>query len=132
MPKSLSKIRVPAVAGGMIALAAVVAFSDPLPPDLTYRPLPMQPLSEVKANDEAMKPAVMERQRQLLERRYDLTDRSMKGVMMSGGMKPVQDGVRVKLPAGVTWDQLANMSPSDIRAKNLLPEGFLRCRMSSR
>jgi cytochrome c peroxidase len=116
---------VPAVAGGIIVLAAAVALSDPLPPDLTYRPLPMKPLSEVKANDEAMKPAVMQRQRQLLERRYDLTDRPMKGVMMSGGMKPVQDGVRVKLPAGVTWDQLANMSPADIRAKNLLPEGFL-------
>jgi cytochrome c peroxidase len=121
----LSKIAAPVAAGGIFVLAAVGALSDPLPPDLTYRPLPTQPLSEVKANDEAMKPAVMQRQRQLLERRYDLSDNPMKDVMMSGGMKPVQAGVRVKLPAGVTWDQLANMTPAEIRAKNLLPEGFL-------
>jgi hypothetical protein len=29
------------------------AFSDPLPPDLTYRPLPTLPFSRVKAADEA-------------------------------------------------------------------------------
>jgi hypothetical protein len=27
--------------------------------------------------------------------------------MMSGGRKPVQEGVRVKLAGGVTWDALA-------------------------
>jgi len=38
------------------------AFSDPLPPDLTYRPLPTLPFSRVKAADEAQKAAVMQRQ----------------------------------------------------------------------
>ena len=50
--------------------------------------------------DEAQKPAVMQRQRDLLEARYDLSDRPMPGAMMSGGRKAVQDGVRVKLPDG--------------------------------
>lgn len=111
--------------GSAFAFVGLRALSDPLPPDLTYRPLAMQPLSEVKANDEAMKSAVMHRQRQLLERRYDLSDRPMKGVMMSGGMKPVQDGVRVKLPKDVTWDGLASLSPAKIKEKDILPEGFL-------
>ena len=49
----------------------------------------------------------------------------MQNVMMSGGRKPVQEGVRVKLAAGVTWDALAAMSPDEIRQKGLLPPGFL-------
>lgn len=43
---------------------------------------------------------------------------------MSNG-KPVQEGVRVKLPESVTWDQLAKMSPEEIKAKGLFPQGFL-------
>lgn len=109
-----------AVAGALVTFAV----ADPLPPDATYRPLPTLPFSEVKANDEGAKPMVQERQRRLLEQRYDLSDRPIPGVMMSGGRKPVQGGVRVKLPAGVTWASLANTSADDIRAKNLLPAGF--------
>jgi cytochrome c peroxidase len=105
--------------------ATIAASSDPLPPDATYRPLPTLPLSEVMSRDEAMKPAVMDRQHQLLSRRYDLADQPIEGIMMSGGRKAVQGGVRVKLPNGVTWEQLAGMSPDEIRAKNLFPEGFL-------
>jgi cytochrome c peroxidase len=101
------------------------AFSDPLPPDLTYRPLPTLPFSRVKAADEAQKAAVMQRQSGLLNERYDLSDRAMQGVMMSGGRKPVQQGVRVKLAAGLTWDSLAGMIPVEIRQQGLLPPGFL-------
>jgi cytochrome c peroxidase len=43
---------------------------------------------------------------------------------MSRG-KPVQEGVRVKLPAGVTWDQLAKTPPEQIKSRNLYPIGFL-------
>ncbi len=112
-------------AGTAATLFSFNALSDPLPPDLTYRPLPTQPFSEVKDQDEAMKPSVMQRQRDLLSKRYDLADRPMDGVMMSGGMKSVQAGVRVKLPDGATWDSLAGMKPAEIRDKGLLPEGFL-------
>jgi hypothetical protein len=45
--------------------------------------------------------------------------------MMSGGHKPVQDGVRVPLPQGVTWDSLAAMTPNEIRDRGLLPAGFM-------
>jgi cytochrome c peroxidase len=39
--------------------------------------------------------------------------------------KPVQGGVRVKLPQGVSWQDLAEMTPEEIRAKGLWPKGFL-------
>jgi cytochrome c peroxidase len=36
----------------------------------------------------------------------------------------VQAGVRVKLPDGLTWEQLAAMSPEEIKSKNQWPAGF--------
>ena len=101
------------------------AAADPLPPDTTYRPLPVMPPSRARAIDEAQKPAVMARQRELLDSRYDLADRPLPGAMMSGGTKPVQEGVRVRLPEGQDWDSLAAMSPAEIRDGDLLPQGFL-------
>lgn len=72
----------------------------------------------------AAKPEVMQRHQALLEQRYDLSDRPAEGVTMDRG-KAVQAGVRVKLPEGVTWEQLAAMSPSEIRQQGLWPKGFL-------
>lgn len=106
------------------ACAALVVVADPLPADATYRPLPTQPFSAVKAADEAQKPAVMQRQAGLLHQRYDLANRPLAGVMMSGGRKAVQAGPRVRLPAGMSWEALARLSPEEIRERNLLPEGF--------
>jgi len=105
--------------------STVVAFCDPLPPDITYRPLPTVPFSRAKSADEAQKAAVMQRQSSLLNARYDLSNRPVPGVMMSGGRKPVQQGVRVKLPAGVNWEALAAMSADEVKQKGLLPSGFL-------
>jgi cytochrome c peroxidase len=111
------------VAGAL--LCSLAALADPLPPDATYRPLPTLPLEAVKANDEAAKPQVMQRQADLLAERYDLSDRAMPGVMMSGGRKPVQDGVRVRLASGTTWESLAAMSPDEVRDRRFLPAGFM-------
>ena len=72
----------------------------------------------------AGKPDVMERQKRLLEERYDLSDRAAKGVMMSGGRKAVQEGVRVKLANGMSWERLAGLGSSEIREKGLWPLGF--------
>jgi cytochrome c peroxidase len=101
------------------------AFSDSLPPDATYRPLPTQPFSEVRAADEAEKPAVMRRQAELLQQRYDLADRPIPGVFMSGRRKAVQGSVRVRLPRDGTFDELAHMTPDAIAEGGLLPAGFL-------
>src|SRR6266446_4243732 len=70
------------------------------------------------------KPAIEQRQQQLLEERYDLSNHPASGVSMSRG-KPIQAGVRVKLPNGTTWESLSRMSAQDIRAKGLFPAGFM-------
>jgi cytochrome c peroxidase len=101
----------------------------PQPPaprgDTSYGPVnmdenPVQFAQKMKS----AKPEIEHRQQQLLERRYDLGNRAAADATMSGG-KPVQDGVRVKLPSGTTWDKLATMSPDEIRSKDLFPKGFL-------
>jgi cytochrome c peroxidase len=107
------------------AICSLAASADPLPPDASFRPLPTMPLSAVKAADEAEKPEVMRRQGMLLNQRYDLADRPIADVMMSGGRKPVQGGVRVKLPEGMTWESLAEMSPQEVRQRGALPAGFM-------
>ncbi len=71
----------------------------------------------------AEKPKFAERQQRLLQHRYDLSDRPSKETTMSLG-KPIQEGVRVKLPEGITWDQLAGMTPEEIKEKTLWPAGF--------
>ncbi|MDB6108044.1 MAG: cytochrome c [Gammaproteobacteria bacterium] len=73
---------------------------------------------------QAAKPAIEKRQQDLLEQRYDLGNHPARGVTMSGG-KVIQEGVRIKLPAGVTWDSLAGMTPEQIRAKAVFPAGFM-------
>jgi cytochrome c peroxidase len=70
------------------------------------------------------KQGVMQRQADLLAARYDLANRPAEGVTMDR-TKPVQKGVRVKLPAGVTWSQLTDLTPEQIRDKDLFPQGFL-------
>jgi cytochrome c peroxidase len=105
--------------------AAQAPLPEPPPTGPTYLPVVEVDFATVRASDIAAKPDVMQRQRALLADRYDLSDRPATGVMMSGGRKAVQHGVRVKLPAGVTWEQLAAMSPDEIRARELFPQGFL-------
>lgn len=72
----------------------------------------------------AAKPEVMKKHAKLLADRYDLSDNSVKGVAMSRG-KPVQQGVRMRLPEGMTWEKLAALSPDEIKARGLFPVGFL-------
>jgi len=81
------------------------------------------PFDEVMKRMIAEKPAIMKRQMDLLETRYDLSDKPAKGVTMFRG-KPVQEGVRIKLPQGMTWEKLAQSSSEEIREKDLWPAGF--------
>jgi cytochrome c peroxidase len=73
----------------------------------------------------AEKQKYMDRQKKLLEERYDLTNKPSLDVKMSKG-KPIQVGVRVKLPAGIkSFEELAKMTPEEIKAKGLFPMGFM-------
>jgi cytochrome c peroxidase len=71
----------------------------------------------------AAKAEIMRRQLALLDQRYDLSNRPTQGATMSKG-KPLQEGVRIKLPGGATWDQLAKLAPEQIKERDLFPAGF--------
>jgi cytochrome c peroxidase len=91
----------------------------------SYMPIAIdQPFAARMAHDLAAKPAIEREHQAMLEERYDLSDHPAQGVTMEHG-KPLQEGVRVKLPPGVTWEQLAGMSPDEIRDRGLWPKGFL-------
>ena len=70
------------------------------------------------------KPKFAKRQQNLLNERYDLSNRGIDGITMSRG-KAIQAGVRVKLPSNTSWEKLAALSPDEIKNKNLWPAGFL-------
>lgn len=73
---------------------------------------------------QAEKPRFAQRQQALLAERYDLADRPVRGVSMSRG-KAVQEGVRIKLPSGMTWEKLSALSPEEVKERQLWPAGFL-------
>jgi cytochrome c peroxidase len=109
--------------GLWLAVHAVTAQEpkkEPPPP----QPLPAPPFAEVMAKMKADKPAVEKRHQTLLNERYDLADKAS-AEKMSAGRRAVQSGVRIKLPEGVTWKQLAEMSPDEIKEKGVFPKGFL-------
>ena len=90
----------------------------------SYMPVDIiQPFAQIMARMIAAKPGIERDHMALLTERYDLSDRPAQGVTMDRG-KPLQEGVRVKLSAGMTWEQLAAMSPDQIRDQNLFPRGF--------
>src|SRR6266403_4684157 len=94
------------------------------PPVSSYLSVNEEDFRTVFARMRAAKAEVEKRQRDLLASRYDLSDRPVGGASMSG-RKAIQGGIRVKLPAGATWDALAKMTPDEIRDKSVFPAGFL-------
>ena len=113
--------------GSVLSAVVAVRAQAQAPADpsrSSYQPVREEDFRTVFARMTAAKAAVMARQMALLNVRYDLGDRPAAGVTMSRG-KPVQDGVRVKLPAGTTWEQLANATPDQIRERSAFPAGFM-------
>ncbi len=90
----------------------------------SYAPVAItEPFETIMARMVAAKPELAKKHNELLNTRYDLANKPAKGVTMSRG-KAIQEGVRVKLPAAVTWEQLASMTPEQIKQKDLWPAGF--------
>src|SRR5216684_9141631 len=109
----------------LCACAALAAGAVSADQPTSYMPVDIkEDFAATMQRMQAAKPAIGQRQQQLLEERYDLSNRPASGVSMSRG-KPVQAGVRVKLPKGATWESLSRMSAQDIRAKGLFPGGFM-------
>lgn len=112
---------------GAVLLAAITAAraQDETRGKTSYAPVAgTEDFEAVRARMAGAKAAIMARHMALLDERYILDDRPAEGVKMSRG-KAVQAGVRVRLPQGTTWDDLAATPPDDIRAKGLWPKGFL-------
>ncbi len=116
-----------------VALAATIAMVLTLPASSqvaeeakpsSYAPVIEGDFQATLRKMKAAKAEVMQRQANLLKERYDLGDRPAKGVTMSRG-KPIQEGVRVRLPSGQTWEKLAGMTPDQIRERDAFPAGFL-------
>ena len=90
----------------------------------SYMQVTEEDFRTVLARMRAAKAGIEKRQEDLLVARYDLADRPVAGTTMSRG-KPVQGGVRVKLPTGVTWDALAKASADEIQQRGAFPQGFM-------
>ena len=90
----------------------------------SYAPVDIkEDFASIMARMKAAKPSVEKKHMDLLNLRYDLSNRPAKDVTMSRG-KAVQEGVRIKLSKGMTLEKLAAMSPEEIREKDLFPAGF--------
>jgi cytochrome c peroxidase len=90
----------------------------------SYSPVVItEDFNSIQAKMKAAKAEIMKRQMDLLAERYDLSNRPAKGVTMSRG-KAIQEGLRVKLLAGMTLQKLAEMTPEEIREKGMFPKGF--------
>ncbi len=122
----------PAKYGVLILMAllltwlSISAFAQPpAKGESSYSPVVIkETFQAIMDRMKAAKPGVMKTHMDLLSSRYDLSNRPAQGVTMTRG-KAIQEGVRAKLPQGVTWAQLAAMSPEEVREKNLFPAGFL-------
>jgi cytochrome c peroxidase len=97
-----------------IAVLAGIALAQPQPEDFEV----------VRKRRQDAKPAIQKKHADLLAERYDLSERAAKGVTMSRG-KAVQVGPRTNLPAGMTWQKLAALSPEEVKEQGLFPRGFL-------
>lgn len=105
-------------------VAAGAPGSIKRPQPTTYMPVvKSEGFRAIHDKDVADKPAVQQRQSDLLAARYELRDQPS-DVLMSAGRKAVQSGIRVRLPDGITWAELARMSPDQIRTQGLFPMGF--------
>ncbi len=110
---------------GVLALSIAGAVLGQAERKSSYSPVvPKEEFSVTMSRMIADKTTVMKRQMDLLRERYDLRNDPTPNFSMTRG-KPVQRGVRVKLPSGTSWEKLATMTPGEIRGGNLFPEGFL-------
>ena len=68
----------------------------------------------------ANKPKVAATQRKLLESRYNLEPKLDPAIKMSRG-KPIAVGPTARLPAAMKWEALAELSPAEIRERDIFP-----------
>ena len=114
-----------ALASGLLIAVGVALGQDAGKKPSSYAEVAIkEDFAATMARMSSAKAAIMQRQTALLEERYDLSNRPVSGVTMSRG-KAVQEGIRVKLRGGMTWDRLGQMRPEEIRERDIFPLGFM-------
>jgi cytochrome c peroxidase len=104
--------------------ASKPAGNPPSPVPTSFSPVvPSEDFKTTLNRMKGEKPKIEKVHHDLLELRYDLRDEPAPDVTMSR-KKAVQQGVRVRLPKGASWDDLASMAPEQVKEKNLWPAGF--------
>jgi cytochrome c peroxidase len=126
MTRHVSSRSVLAVVGATVLLIGVAHAQNPPAPEKksSYAPVDIkEDFASIMARMSAAKAGVMKRQLDLLAQRYDLSNRAAPDAKMFRG-KAVQDGVRVRPPSGMTWEQLAALEPDQVRDRDAFPAGF--------
>jgi len=90
-------------------------YRDPLNADQ-----PFAKFEDIMKKESSSKTAVMNAQMGLLQSRYNLVPKLDPEARMSRG-KPLPLRPTAKLAQNMTWDQLAQLRPEDIRQRNLFP-----------
>jgi len=109
----------------LVTLSCLAAVLGQNEKKSSYAPVvPAENFAAMMSRMKAEKPSVAQRQNDLLRERYDLKNDPAPGVVMARG-KPTQRGIRVKLAPGTSWEKLATLTPEEIRANGLFPQGFL-------
>jgi len=109
------------MAGGAAGVFAAAAAKDNEP---SVAPSSLKTFADVRRWYVDHKAAIMAGQLKLLDERYDLSDRPSKTARMFRG-KPVQDGVRARLPGGASWDDLVKLTPDQVRERGLFPPAYM-------
>jgi len=81
---------------------------------------PNQRPEEIMQKEIANKPNVMGAQRKLLETRYILDPKLDPQAKMSRG-KPLPVGPTARLQGGMTWQQIGNLGPEEIKQRGIFP-----------
>ena len=84
--------------------------------------LPTESFDEWLKMNLERKPQLMDKVREYMAARFDFSGKTLPGVMMSGNRKPVMAGPVARLPKPVvSYEELAAMSPEEVREKDLFP-----------
>ena len=106
------------------AVAVLPSYAAEAEKSTSYSPVVItESFDAIMQRMRAEKPAIRDAHMNLLEQRYDLSDKPAENLTMTRG-KPIQTGVRIKLAEG-SWEELAKLSPEQIREQKRFPAGFM-------
>lgn len=119
--RSIPKSPIPLVLSLAVGISLPgAAFTAEPKVESSYMPVKTEEtFDQIVKRRQAVKARAAQAHRDLLNARYDLSNRPSSTVRMSKG-KPIQVGPRAKLQ-GVTWERLGQMSPEEIREKGIFP-----------